>query len=75
MGEHAHARVGKRHSLGWKRGKIEVSLEAYARFFRRHNLKELLLPGGGAHARDQTTIPARSRLSAFAHFATLMATA
>jgi hypothetical protein len=75
MGEHARARVDKRHRLGWKRGKIEMSLEAHARFVRRHNLKKLLLPSGGAHPRDQITIPAWSRLSAFAHFATLMATA
>ena len=74
MGEHARARLGKRYRLGWERRELEMSLEARARFFRRHNLKKLLLPRGGAHTRDQIASRARPRLSGFAHVATLMAT-
>ena len=39
--------------LGGERREIEMLLEARARLLGRHHFEELLLPRGGAHAREQ----------------------
>ena len=52
-GEHAAERRRKGHALGGQGRAVDMALEALARFFRRDDLEELLLPGGGADRREQ----------------------